>query len=202
MARLGGDIHRHTAFGGSARCSAQYFGHRPRYPVALSYRFDTADRSIVFSGDTRKTDALINLAKGADVFVCEAQYLPGMRQVLDAAVKVGRFDKETADNLFKSVSRNALTLEQAGEVAQAAGVKTLVLSHFVPGNGAVHDQVFVDEARKAFSGEGGGRAPEWDDFHSTYRSKHTAAVCQRRWAARNVTDARRNAAATEAGGTG
>ncbi|MBR0950410.1 MBL fold metallo-hydrolase [Bradyrhizobium canariense] len=125
----------------------------PPLPVALSYRFDTADRSIVFSGDTRKTDALINLAKGADVFVCEAQYLPGMRQVLDGAVKVGRFDKETADNLFKSVSGNALTVEQAGEVAQAAGVKTLVLSHFVPGNGAVPDQVFVDEARKAFSGE-------------------------------------------------
>lgn len=76
-----------------------------------------------------------------------------MRQVLDGAVKVGRFDKETADNLYKSVSSNALTIEQAGEVAQAAGVKTLVLSHFVPGNGAVPDQVFVDEARKAFSGE-------------------------------------------------
>jgi ribonuclease BN (tRNA processing enzyme) len=125
----------------------------PPLPVALSYRFDTADRSVVFSGDTRKTDALIDLAKGADVFVCEAQYLPGMREVLNGAVKAGRFDKETADDLFKSVSGNALTVEQAGEIAQAAGVKTLVLSHFVPGNGAVPDQVFVDEARKAFSGE-------------------------------------------------
>ena len=38
-------------------------------------------------------------------------------------------------------------------MAQAAGVKKLVLSHFVPGNGSVPDQVFVDEARKAFSGE-------------------------------------------------
>ncbi|MET4279514.1 MULTISPECIES: MBL fold metallo-hydrolase [unclassified Bradyrhizobium] len=125
----------------------------PPLPVALSYRFNTVDRSVVFSGDTRKTDALIDLAKGADVFVCEAQYLPGTRQVLDAGVKVGRFDKETADNLFTSISSHALTVEQAGEVAQAAGVNTLVLSHFVPGDGAVPDQVFVDEARKAFSGE-------------------------------------------------
>jgi ribonuclease BN (tRNA processing enzyme) len=125
----------------------------PPLPVALSYRFDTADRSVVFSGDTRKADALIDLAKGADVFVCEAQYLPGVRDVLNGAVKAGRFDKETADDLFKSISGNALTVDQAGEVAQAAGVKTLVLSHFVPGNGAVPDQVFVDEARKAFSGE-------------------------------------------------
>ena len=125
----------------------------PPLPVALSYRFDTADRSVVFSGDTRKTDALVNLAKGADVFVCEAQYLPGIRQVLEGAVQAGAFDKDTAANLFKSISGNALTVEQAGEVAQAAGVKTLVLSHFVPGNGAVPDEVFVEQARRAFSGE-------------------------------------------------
>lgn len=125
----------------------------PPLPVALSYRFDTDDRSVVFSGDTRKTDALIELAKGVDVFVCEAQHLSGVRRALDQAVKAGRFDKDTADDLFKSISGNALTVEQAGEVAQAAGVKKLVLSHFVPGNGAVPDQVFVDEARKAFSGE-------------------------------------------------
>ena len=30
-----------------------------------------------------------------------------------------------------------MTVEQAGEVAQAAGVKKLVLTHFVPGNDAV-----------------------------------------------------------------
>lgn len=124
----------------------------PPLPVALSYRFDTADRSVVFSGDTRKTDALVNLAKGADVFVCEAQYLPGIREVLERAVQAG-YDKDTADSLFRSISGNALTVEQAGEVAQAAGVKTLVLSHFVPGNGAVPEQVFVEQARKAFSGE-------------------------------------------------
>lgn len=124
----------------------------PPLPVALSYRFDTADRSVVFSGDTRKTDALVDLAKGADVFVCEAQYLPGIREVLERAVKAG-YDKDTADTLLKSISGNALTVEQAGEVAQAAGVKTLVLSHFVPANGAVPEQVFVEQARKAFSGE-------------------------------------------------
>jgi ribonuclease BN (tRNA processing enzyme) len=124
----------------------------PPLPVALSYRFDTSDRSVVFSGDTRKTDALVNLAKGADVFVCEAQYLPGIREVLERAVRAG-YDKNTADSLLRTISDNALTVEQAGEVAQAAGVKTLVLSHFVPGNDAVPEQVFVEQARKAFSGE-------------------------------------------------
>jgi ribonuclease BN (tRNA processing enzyme) len=123
----------------------------PPLPVALSYRFDAADRSVVFSGDTR-TDALFNLAKGADVFVREAQYLPGIREVLQRAVQ-GGYDKATADALFRTISDNALSIEQAGEVAQAAGVKTLVLSHFVPGDGSVSEQVFVEQARKAFSGE-------------------------------------------------
>jgi len=84
--------------------------------------------------------------------VCEAQYLPGIREVLQRAVKAG-YDKDTADSLFRSIAGNALTVEQAGEVAQAAGVKTLVLTHFVPGNDAVSEQVFVEQARKAFSGE-------------------------------------------------
>jgi ribonuclease BN (tRNA processing enzyme) len=125
----------------------------PPLPVALSYRFDAADRSVVFSGDTRKTDALVNLAKGADVFVCEAQYLPGVSEGLQRAVQAGGLDKATADALFTTISDNALSVEQAGEVAQVAGVKTLVLTHFVPGGGSVPEQVFVEQARKAFSGE-------------------------------------------------
>jgi ribonuclease BN (tRNA processing enzyme) len=125
----------------------------PPLPVALSYRFDAADRSVVFSGDTRKTDALINLAKGADLFVCEAQYLPGTRELLQRRVQAGVMTRTRADALFKIISGDALTVEQAGEVAQAAGVKTLVLSHFVPADGSVPEQVFVEQARKAFSGE-------------------------------------------------
>ena len=38
---------------------------------ALSYRFDTDDRSIVFSGDTTYSENLVKLAQGADIFVCE-----------------------------------------------------------------------------------------------------------------------------------
>jgi ribonuclease BN (tRNA processing enzyme) len=125
----------------------------PPLPVALSYRFDAADRSVVFSGDTRKTDALINLAKGADLFVCEAQYLPGTREALQRAVQAGVMAKTRADALFEIISSDALTVEQAGEVAQAAVVKTLVLTHFVPAVGSVPEQVFVEQARKAFSGE-------------------------------------------------
>ncbi|CAN7182364.1 MBL fold metallo-hydrolase [Mesorhizobium sp. LjNodule214] len=38
---------------------------------SLSYRIDTAERSIVLSGDTGYSKNLIELARGVDVFVCE-----------------------------------------------------------------------------------------------------------------------------------
>jgi hypothetical protein len=38
---------------------------------SFSYRFDTLDRSFLFTGDTGWSDAVIDLAKGADVLVTE-----------------------------------------------------------------------------------------------------------------------------------
>ena len=46
---------------------------------ALGYRFDFKDRSIAFSGDTTPLDAVAQLAKGADVLVHEAMYVPAVK---------------------------------------------------------------------------------------------------------------------------
>jgi ribonuclease BN (tRNA processing enzyme) len=121
----------------------------PPIAVALSYRFDTPGRSIAFSGDTRKVEALIDLVKDADVFVCEAQYLPAVRNLAEGLAS----DPTRVDAIYRSISGNALSVEQAGEVAQAARVKTLVLSHFVPGDDSVPEGVWLNAARKSFSGE-------------------------------------------------
>jgi len=132
----------------NVRVSCALVDHPP-IAVALSYRFDTPDRSIVFSGDTRKVDALVNLAMGADVLVCEAQYLPGIRKLAEGLAA----DPSRVDAIYRSISGNALSVEQAGEVAQAARVKTLVLSHFVPGDDSVPERVWLEEARRSFSGK-------------------------------------------------
>jgi len=55
--------------------------HPPVKP-AFAYRFDAADRSIVISGDTHRSDNLAKLAQGADVLVHEAMYV----QALDRLV--------------------------------------------------------------------------------------------------------------------
>jgi ribonuclease BN (tRNA processing enzyme) len=97
----------------------------PMVKIALAYRFDCPDRSIVFSGDTTASDALVTLARGADVLVHEVMYLPALERLVAA--------EPNAATLRRHLLDSHSTGEQVGRAATAAGVKTLVLNHFVPG---------------------------------------------------------------------
>ena len=128
----------------NVRVTAALVDHGAMRP-ALAYRFDTPDRSIVFSGDTRPSDNLIALAKGADILVHEVMYLPALERVIAA--------EPNAATLREHLLASHTSTEQAGRVATAAGVKTLVLSHFVPGGPPIiDDQVWYDAVRPYFSG--------------------------------------------------
>ena len=119
--------------------------HHPPVIPAFGYRFDARDRSIVISGDTAPSDNLIRLAQGADVLVHEALYLPGVDRLVAGV--------PNATTLKQSIVSHHTTAEDAGRVAQAAGVKTLVLSHFVPAEDpAVTDQMWIEAARMHFRG--------------------------------------------------
>jgi ribonuclease BN (tRNA processing enzyme) len=83
--------------------------HPPVVP-AFGYRFDTADRSIVISGDTAPSDDLVRLAKGADVLVHEALYVPGVDRL------VARVPNAAA--LKQSIMSHHTAAEDAGRVAQ------------------------------------------------------------------------------------
>ncbi|MHA1674223.1 MAG: ribonuclease Z [Promethearchaeota archaeon] len=67
-------------------------------------------RIIVYSADTAKCEAIVSLAHDADYFVCEATY--------------GTEHEELA------VEKKHLTSKFAGEIAQEAQVKHLILTHF------------------------------------------------------------------------
>ena len=119
--------------------------HHPPVVPAFGYRFDAADRSIVISGDTAPSDDLIRLARGADVLVHDALYVPGVDRMV-ARVRNAR-------DLKRSILSHHTTAEDAGRVAQAAGVKLLVLSHLVPPDDpAITDQMWIDAARVHFRG--------------------------------------------------
>src|SRR5215467_7409635 len=63
--------------------------HPPVKP-ALGYRFDFKDRSIAFSGDTAASEAVAKMAKGADVLVHEAMYVPAMEAYTRDEIAKGR----------------------------------------------------------------------------------------------------------------
>jgi ribonuclease BN (tRNA processing enzyme) len=128
----------------NVKVTAAIVNHPPVTP-AFAYRFDCPDRSIVISGDTTPSDALIALARDADVLVHEVMHVPSIEQLIAA--------EPNAKTLRQHLLASHTTTEQVGEVAAKARVKTLVLSHFVPGGFPfVPDATWVSEVRRHFSG--------------------------------------------------
>ncbi len=76
--------------------------------TSLAFRVEADGQAIVYSGDAIETPALVQLAHGADVFVCECSFPRGWR---------------TPDHV---------TADGAGRMARAAGAQRLVLSHLYP----------------------------------------------------------------------
>ena len=117
----------------------------PPFAHAFGYRFDCPDRSIVFSGDTAPSQALVDLARGADVLVHEVMYLSEIEKLIAA--------DPSASRLREHLVASHTTCEQVGRVATEAGVKTLVLSHFVPGGFPfIKDEQWLEAVRPHFDG--------------------------------------------------
>jgi ribonuclease BN (tRNA processing enzyme) len=128
----------------NVKVTAALVAHPPVVP-AFGYRFDGRERSIVISGDTAPSDNLIELARGADVLVHDALYAPAVDRLVAGV--------PNATSLKRSILSHHTTAEDAGRVAQAAGVKLLVLSHLVPADDpAVTETMWIDAARKHFQG--------------------------------------------------
>jgi ribonuclease BN (tRNA processing enzyme) len=127
------------------RVSAAKVPHPP-LDLALAYRFDSPDRSIVISGDTRESEDLVRLARGADVLVHEVMLEDRVLSMLK-----GLPNREA---LARSVISHHTTAEQVGRVAAAAHVKLLVLSHFVPAEDPdVADEEWLAPVRRHYSGQ-------------------------------------------------
>ena len=106
---------------------------------ALAYRFDTADGSVVFSGDTAANDNLIALAQGADILVHQVADLDYLRRHGTDEAELARMAALHTD------------VSQVGGVAERARVRELILSHYLPADpGAVTD--WAQRAGQGFSG--------------------------------------------------
>lgn len=98
------------------------------HPVeAFGMRITAGDTVLAYSGDTGPTPALLEVADGADLFLCEASFREG-------------------DDNPPSLH---LTGAECGEYAAKAGAKRLVLTHVPPWHDA---QGIVDEAVAKYDG--------------------------------------------------
>ncbi|GAC1563721.1 MAG: MBL fold metallo-hydrolase [Beijerinckiaceae bacterium] len=116
-------------------------------PIVDSFalKFDLGGKIVVFSGDTTYFPPLAELAKGADILVHEVAYGPA----LEALARRTPNGATLLDHL-----RASHTLaEDVGKIAKAAGVKTLVLNHFVPADDKnLTDEVWTKAVRTTFDG--------------------------------------------------
>lgn len=94
----------------------------------IATRLESADRCMVYTGDTGPAPAVADLSSGADVLVSEATYQDASR-----------------DEAFPF----HLSAREAGAMAADAGVELLVLTHLRP---SLDPDRSVAEARQAYAG--------------------------------------------------
>lgn len=100
-----------------------------RFSRSYSYRIETPQRVVVFTGDTGPSAHVEALAKGADLLVSEVLDLPATARMISQGG--ARTDTAAA---MDHMRRDHLTPTQVGQLAARAGVKAVVLTHLVPGN--------------------------------------------------------------------
>jgi ribonuclease BN (tRNA processing enzyme) len=110
--------------------------------TTYGYRFEGGGKVVVISGDTAPTDNLIEFARGADILVQDA--------ALTTTSIYTKGENKEFEKVFINLQKEHCTPAQCGETAQKAGVKKLVLTHFLPGADPVEA---CREASELFSGK-------------------------------------------------
>jgi ribonuclease Z len=132
------------------RVTAFAVDHAPVSP-AVGYRFDFAGRSVVVSGDAKKSASVVENARGADLLVHEALCRPLVER---AAARARRLGRERLGALASDVLDYHTSAPEAAEVAREAGVGKLVLTHLVPAPpNRLARRVFLEGVSDIFPGE-------------------------------------------------
>lgn len=102
--------------------------HPPVVP-AYGYRFEYRGRSLVISGDTNRSQAVVDNSRGVDVLFHEAQSNEMLDMMIGASIGTGQTQLAA---LLEDIQTYHSTAAEAAEVANAAGVGHLVYYHLTP----------------------------------------------------------------------
>ena len=118
---------------------------------SLAFRIEYRGRSLVISGDTKRSDDLVSFASGADVLFHEAL---NPQMVGEIGRTVGARGNASVAKIMADIPDYHTSPEDAARVAQAARAKALVLYHLVPGPPvAPVGKAFLGDAGKLFEGD-------------------------------------------------
>jgi ribonuclease Z len=123
---------------GACAISAHRTDHSPVFPT-LGYRIEHAGVVAALAGDTVPCPELDELCRGADVYV----------QTVIRDDLVRRVPSQRLQDILDYHS----TVEQAAQTAQRAGVRTLMLTHYVPHMASGQEEEWRAIARPHFDGE-------------------------------------------------
>jgi ribonuclease BN (tRNA processing enzyme) len=145
----GGEPSNKTGYGGMGRDVAPGVVYRDSlvtvrafevphgtWPHAYGYRFETPDRTVVISGDTRASDAVADACNGCDVLVHEV-------------ISAEHLKQRTPE--WQAYHRAFHTLApEVGDVATRARPKLLVLYHQIPTG--ISDADLIREVKTRYTG--------------------------------------------------
>ena len=118
----------------------------PPIRESFALKFELPGKTIVFSGDTAYFPPLAAFAKGADILVHEVMYEPALAELLRR--------NPNASTLMAHLKASHTLTHDVGRLASEAGVKTLVLNHFVPADATgVTEETWFNEVRATYKGE-------------------------------------------------
>ncbi|MGH8149046.1 MAG: MBL fold metallo-hydrolase [Steroidobacteraceae bacterium] len=126
----------------------------PRRPYGFdqsyAYRFETRDRTVVFTGDTGWSDAVAQLARNADILVTEVL----LTKRVVAGIERRRTSHPAATRaLIRHMELEHLSPGEVGKLASRAHVKMVVLTHIVQGAGCETDATpYVSGVKRYYSG--------------------------------------------------
>lgn len=120
---------------------------------SYSYRIQTPHGVVVFTGDTGPSDAVVKLARGADVLVAEVEESSDeLRGFIDQVAAQNHWPPARKEQFTAHMEKEHLTVDRLGELASKAQVQSVLFYHYDPQNKA-EQQARVDAMKKYFHGQ-------------------------------------------------
>jgi ribonuclease BN (tRNA processing enzyme) len=129
-------------------------GYRAR-EKSYSYRVETPQGAILFTGDTGPDNELAKFAQGANIIVSEVIDLVSTMKWLQAGAAASNWPPEALAIAIAHMARAHSAPYVVAQLAKTAKTKAVLLTHFVPGNDHDENQIgaVITGVQNGFKGQ-------------------------------------------------